>query len=245
MSMKKIWLWMTFSIGVIFLLVGGGFYFWASESYEPTQLAILAMESTVPMDGSDLLVFEPSNKESETGFIFYPGGKVDPSSYAALAQLIADQGFTVIIVPMPLNLAVLDKDKAEVVMTQFDHIRHWAIGGHSLGGVMAASFAATHEDIEGVVLFASYPLDDALKDSTVRVMSLYGSNDEVADLNKVKTAVDLLPKETLLVEIKGGNHSQFGSYGHQDGDGKASISETEQLEYAAHYTAQLLKLISE
>ena len=34
----------------------------------------------------------------------------------------------------------------------------------------------------------------------------------------------LLPETTAWVEIKGGNHSQFGHYGHQLFDGRATIT---------------------
>jgi hypothetical protein len=34
----------------------------------------------------------------------------------------------------------------------------------------------------------------------------------------------LLPKATRWIEIQGGNHSQFGHYGHQLSDGNATIS---------------------
>ena len=40
--------------------------------------------------------------------------------------------------------------------------------------------------------------------------------------------------------IEGGNHAYFGSYGEQDGDGKANISNAEQIEFAANEIEKML-----
>lgn len=38
-----------------------------------------------------------------------------------------------------------------------------------------------------------------------------------------------LPPDTVYYTVEGGNHAQFGDYGHQKGDGEPSISEEDQL----------------
>ena len=43
-----------------------------------------------------------------------------------------------------LNLAVLDLNAAKGIPEQYPQIKHWYIGGHSLGGSMAASHAANN-----------------------------------------------------------------------------------------------------
>ena len=93
---------------------------------------------------------------------------------------------------------------------------------------MAANYAAENDVIEGLVLYGSYPQGDKLKDSDINVISIYGSKDGVADLEKVKNAI--LPKNSKLIEIEGGNHAGFGSYGPQKGDNEATITGEEQLE---------------
>ena len=90
------------------------------------------------------MCFDPLITEPTTGLIFYPGGKVDARAYAPAAHAIAAQGYLVVITPMPLNLAVFGVDRAADVVKAFPSIKHWAIGGHSLGGSMAASFASKH-----------------------------------------------------------------------------------------------------
>lgn len=222
---------------VIFI---GAFMIWANNSYKPTSEAMESLTSNeiVTVTDEEFIVFEPKSKATK-GFIFYPGGKVEPEAYSTLAKKIAEEGYLVIIAPMTLDLAVLSPNKATDVIEKFDYIETWAIGGHSLGGVMAASYAADNENIDGLVLYASYPQEEELKDLDIKVLSLYGSKDGVADLEKVKNAV--LSKDSEVVEIEGGNHAGFGSYGNQKGDNEATITGEEQIEKAANYTVEFLK----
>jgi hypothetical protein len=60
------------------------------------------------------------------------------------------------------------------------------------------------------------------------VTQIYGTRDTIADVDKVVAARRNLPPSTTIVQIDGGNHSQFGSYGFQPGDWPASISRAEQ-----------------
>ena len=46
------------------------------------------------------------------------------------------------------------------------------------------------------------------------------------------------------VEIDGSNHAQFGWYGEQPGDGKATISHLEQQEQIVAATAELLEVLT-
>ena len=140
---------------------------------------------------------------------------------------------------MPLDLAIFSPNKAEKVIERYSDIDTWAIGGHSLGGVMASKFASENSKIKGLALYASYPSGDELKYSDIEVVSIYGTEDGVADLEKVKDAT--LSKNSAFFEIKGGNHAQFGSYGQQEGDNKATISSKEQIEEAAKITVNMLE----
>ena len=139
---------------------------------------------------------------------------------------------------MPLNFAIFDYDISDEVISKFPNIKNWAISGHSLGGVMAAKYASENSNIEGLILYASYPQGDELKDSDIAVTSIYGSVDGVANLEKVKGAKDLLPTSTTFVEIIGGNH------GEQSGDNPAEISADEQIEQASKASIDLLNKIS-
>ena len=173
------------------------------------------------------------------GFIFYPGGRIDTRSYAVPLHQIAAEGYLVVLVPVRLNLAFFDIDAAEPVPAAYPEIEHWIIGGHSLGGVAAGLFAKAHPQITGVVFWASYPADDSLKDSNLRILSIYGTRD-MAGTAKFDESRRLLPASAQYVAIQGGNHAQFGNYGAQPGDHAATISRAEQQSLAVDATVAFL-----
>jgi poly(3-hydroxybutyrate) depolymerase len=114
---------------------------------------------------------------------------------------------------------------------------NWYIGGHSLGGAMAANYAANHEKLlSGVVLLAAYSTKK-LSDS-LAVISVYGSEDHVLNMKKLKEGDAYLPDTAVKYVIDGGNHAQFGNYGEQDGDGKALISAEDQQRQTAELIVQ-------
>ena len=164
----------------------------------------------------------------DTGLVFYPGGKVDETAYAPLLHLLAAEEMDACLVKMPFHLAVFGRDKAQEVMDQYDYSR-WYVGGHSLGGAMAAGFAAEHgETLEGVILLAAYPTDPL--DPDMSEILIYGSEDEVLNMQSLEESRQYAPEHVTEHIIKGGNHAQFGSYGEQKGDGKASLCMEEQIE---------------
>lgn len=215
-------------------------------SYGPSAQAMANLKDSTLVDVTvdNFISFAPENTAATTGLIIYPGAKVEPEAYAPLANKIAQAGYEVIITPMPLNFAIFDSNAADEVISKFPNIKNWVISGHSLGGVMAAKYASENSNIKGVIFYASYPQGDELKDSNIEVTSIYGSLDGVANLDKIIGSKDLLPTSTTFVEIIGGNHAQFGSYGDQSGDNAAEISVDEQIEQAANASIELLDKIS-
>ena len=189
-----------------------------------------------------LYAFGAENMNGTTGLILYPGGKVEAVAYGPLAKAISDRLDILVAVPeMPLRLAMLDKDAADRVMAAYPAIQTWYVGGHSLGGAMAASYGAAHPDrVAGVVLLAAY----ATEPLTVPVLSVYGAEDAV--LNAEKYAVNRvhLPAGLTELVLPGGNHAQFGSYGPQPGDGTPGISAEDQRARTAEAIAAWLEQIS-
>ncbi len=108
MNIKKIFLWIAILVPLIAV---AGFSVWAYTPLGPMPEALDAMESTpgVEVEENSLIVFSPVEGVSRTGLIFYPGGRVDPRSYAPTAKQIAESGFLTVIVPMPFNLAVFGR----------------------------------------------------------------------------------------------------------------------------------------
>ncbi len=210
----------------IILCAAAGIY--AADYYHMEERAVTALESsdnvTVTVE-NNLAVFTPN--EPKIGFIFYPGGKVEYTAYAPLMEMLAENGVLCVIPKMPLNLAVLSVDSAEKISAQYPDIDTWYIGGHSLGGSMAASHAAHCDKVKGVVLLAAYSTAD-LTNTDLQVLSIYGTRDGVLNMEKYREYFPNLPADTTEIILEGGNHAQFGSYGKQENDGNPLIGEFEQ-----------------
>lgn len=214
---------------LLIVIVGGGIYVNNYYHADDTAIAALESDSEVTVETNEnMTVFSPDDPAA--GFIFYPGGKVEYTAYAPLMHSLAENNILCILVEMPFNLAVLDVDAAEGIPEQFSEIETWYIGGHSLGGSMAASCAADNvETYDGLVLLASYSTAD-LSDTEMKVISIYGSEDKVLNLDKFNEYQSNLPDTFEGYIIDGGCHAYFGSYGPQDGDGTPTITVEEQTE---------------
>lgn len=176
-------------------------------------------------------IFAPESPAA--GLIFYPGGKVENTAYAPLLHDLAADGILCVLVKMPCNLAVLNMNAADGIPEQFSAVSDWYIGGHSLGGAMAASYAAKHTDeLDGLVLLAAYSTAD-LTDSGLRVYSTYGSEDGVLNREKYEADRTNLPQSTTETVLDGGCHAGFGSYGAQKGDGTPVLSAEDQQQQTA------------
>jgi hypothetical protein len=229
--MKKL-LRIVFLILLLSMLAGAAFYAWASDAAAPMPEAeaMLLRSDTVEVDTTPWLTFKPAQGAADTGFIFYPGGRVDPAAYAPAGYQLAEAGYLAVIVPMPLNLAFFAPGRAQEIVAGFPEVKRWVIGGHSLGGAMAAQYVYQNPGaMQGLVLWASYPAQSTdLSDRTLPVLSIYGSLDGLATVDEVNASRALLPPDALFIRVEGGNHAQFGWYGDQDGDRPAAIPRLEQ-----------------
>lgn len=228
------------------LLVLGtlGFLGWTRIARYPAFDGASALAAAAEADRG-WYVFEPAD-DPIAGFIFYPGGLVDPAAYAPLMQRLADEGILAVVVPMPLDLAVFDSRAAGDVIEAYPTIDRWVLGGHSLGGAMAAEFASANPgSIDGLVFLASYPAESTdLSDLAIPALSIYGTEDGVAG-DVFADSLGRLPADTELVVLDGGNHAQFGDYGPQQGDGEATMSREEQQQRTAGAIVGLAETIAE
>ncbi len=223
-----------------------GLVLWGNDAYPPQQPALDALQSDAQVtvtqhDG--FITFEPVNVTPITGFVFYPGGRVDYRVYSPVLHQIAAQGYFVAVVKVTINLAFFDINAADKVIAQYPNIQHWAVGGHSLGGVASASYVAKHlSTFDGIVFWASYPSDDSLKDTALKALLVYGTNDMAGSTAYTdQSLLAKFPANTQIVSIEGGNHAQFGSYGPQAGDKEATIPAEEQWAQATAATVQFLE----
>ncbi|WP_368504272.1 alpha/beta hydrolase [Alkalihalophilus sp. As8PL] len=241
MSFRKHW-W-KWLIGLIILLAS--ILYWYLQPYQASNEAnekLISTEQVMIEDTLSWISFSPTDSISST-LIFYPGGLVEPESYAPLTHSLAEQNIRSYIVKMPVNLAVLGGNRASNVLNEIGDEPVF-IGGHSLGGVMASRFAADNEDIvDGVFFLASYPDEKgSLADSALPSLSITASNDEVLNQEAYTNAQSFWADDHKKTIIDGGNHAQFGSYGEQAGDGVATISTADQI---AETSTSLLKWIDE
>jgi len=166
--MKK---WMKKALLIILLLiiiVTGAFFIYASYYYKADDVAIKILENEDLVRVQEDFIVIPSTTSSDTALIFYPGAKVEFTSYLPILEKLSQNGITSVLIEMPLNFAILDSDAADEVFDELPEINYWYIGGHSMGGAMASSYAAENaEKIEGLVLLGAYiyggvPPEDAL-----------------------------------------------------------------------------------
>ena len=204
--------------------------------YYPADLDAIAafgevdgVEENVLEDGS--IAFLPETPTA--GFIFYPGGKVEHTAYVPLMRALAARGVLCVLVKMPLRLAVLDSNAADGVQEKYPEITDWYIGGHSLGGSMAAAYLEKNsDDYRGLVLLGAYSTAD-LSATSISALSIYGSEDGVMNAEKYEKNKQNLPEDFTEIVIEGGCHAYFGTYGAQKGDGTPTITNAEQISLTA------------
>ena len=184
--------------------------------------------------------FEVTGEKKGT-FLFYTGALVEPQAYAKLADGLAKEGIEVYIISSQLNLPVLDNGTMATIVKE-EHLDKVFVGGHSLGGVVSTIEAKKLNEIDkvaGLILLASYPDQSTdISDTQIPVLSITASNDKILKQEKYEDAKSRLPESTLYKTIEGGNHSGFGLYGQQNGDGTATMSAEEQQK-------QLVQLIKQ
>ncbi len=235
--------WVVVAFAAVLAVACVGFAAFASNPYraDETALDAAADQGAYASDAVEvqrvdgMLAFVPEN--ASVGLAFYPGGLVEAEAYAPLLQELASRGVLCVLCPMPLNLAVLNSNAADGAMRAFPQVEAWYVGGHSLGGAMAANYAADHADaVAGLVMLAAYPAAD-LSDAAFPAITVRGTEDDVLNRQAYLDSRERWPQDTREAVLEGGNHSQFGSYGHQKGDGEATITPGQQWEDTADVVA--------
>lgn len=223
-------------VGTVLALIAA-FLIYTGVYYRADDMALAAVrsEQAVSVSEMDYGWFFDGPSEQDL-LVFYPGAKVEETAYAPLMRLFAERGMDVCLVKMPFHLAFFGLNRADDVFAMYSHENRY-IGGHSLGGAMAAEYAAGHGgDLSGVILLAAYPTKPL--DGRLLLLSVYGSEDGVLNTQKVAEGRQYAPARYTEQIIPGGNHAQFGNYGAQKGDGVAMISAAAQQEQTAELILQ-------
>ena len=224
-----------------------GFQFWL-RPFEAGQDALAALHSDTSVsvvDTPTTIELSPVGVQPTAGLVFSPGARVDSRAYAALLRPVAEAGYLVVILKEPFGLAITQVGQAAGPIAEHPEITTWAVGGHSLGGVSAASFAGDNPAaVSGLLLWASYPNGDLSADTDLQVESISGTNDGLTTPADIEQSRAKLPPDTTFTVIDGGVHAFFADYGEQPGDGQPTIDrDTASAQIIAASTAFLDRLV--
>ena len=213
------------------MVLFGAFLIYASDYYKADKVAISALQNEEYLTVDKNLTILTPEKPSETALIFYPGAKVEAIAYLPILEKLRQNGLTCILVKMPLNMAIFNQNAADKVFSKLPNIKSWYIGGHSMGGAMASSYAANNKDkVKGLILLGAYIYGDVSPEDALTIYGTFNSN--------LEKHIDY--KENIVI-IDGGNHAQFGNYGKQKGDPDATIKSEDQQNIAVRAIVEFIK----
>ena len=239
---RRVWI----TLGMAFL----AWLFWNVQAHGvPVELFESTDRLTVEVRAEATLFLPAPDAPDRPGLLFLPGGGIDWRAYGPVVRSVADAGYPAAIVRLPYRVAPTDATRAEVwrrienVRGAWGATRRWVLSGHSRGAALAGRFADEHRgSFDGLLLIATtHPRDQNLSNLTVPVTKVLAEHDCVASPAAARANAHLLPAETLWIEIAGGNHAQFGHYGSQFNDCRATISREAQQKQAIDAVLELLR----
>lgn len=232
--MKKRTKIILISVGLVLICLIAGIFVYLCTYYKAVDVdSYFKNDNNVKVEEIKEGYLFDSN-DSDKALIFYPGAKVDTKAYAPFCHQMAENGYDVFLIDMPFHFAIFDSNAADDIIEKYNYESYY-IAGHSLGGAMAANYAAKNANkIKGLLLLAAYPTKD-LSSTNLTVLTIYGENDGVLNRKKVEEGRSLMPKSNFEYVISGGNHAQFGSYGKQKKDNDATISSSKQIDETINF----------
>ena len=230
-------IWRIFRI--VWVSAGIAFTLWLYDSFRARGFDEKTLQSNAQItvaDTDEAIVFTPTKPKGPTGLLFFHGAGVEPSAYAPLIRAVAENDFIAAIVKLPYRLAPFKPHRREAIsrarqiVAQTEAVDKWVVAGHSKGGKIAAELVHADGALASALILigTSHPRDFDLSNIGIPVKKVFASNDGIATVEKIESTKRNLPEHTQWIEIVGGNHSQFGYYGHQLFDGRATIDRTEQ-----------------
>lgn len=241
MTRQRKWFYGVF--GVLFVLILLLYGFIIMFTYRGTPEAMEKWNEHSYVKKNQYYRFDAKGEEQAT-LLFYTGALVEPQAYVGIAQGLAQNGITTYVIESSLNLPIFEMGTMETIVKE-EKLNKVYVAGHSLGGVVASLDAVTlqkENHLAGLILFASYPDKSVdFSSSDVPVLSIVASHDKILNWEKYEASKSRLPKSSEELMIEGGNHSGFGMYGEQKGDGKASISNKEQQQKVIEKLTEFMK----
>jgi len=205
-------------VGLVLLVLAGAGYLYSTQANRavpaPEAVAALSSDERVTVEDGQYVVFRPTGGTPTTGVVFYPGAACDPRGYAPVLRRVAERGYLVVSVPMPLDMAIFAPGRADEVRAAFPEVQRWVIAGHSMGGAMAAHYAHQHpDDLAGLILWDSRPAgSDTLVELKYPVWHIHRATAEGRPPEKLEKYRNLFPATSTWVPIPGGIHMYFGSF---------------------------------
>jgi hypothetical protein len=238
------WSTVRWAVGAFLLVVVLAGTAWLRPfTAEPVAVAATASSPTVEVvDDATTWELRPRGGPADTGVAFFPGALVDPRAYLALLRPLAERGHLVVVIKPPLGVALLST--ADAAFDAHPEVARWAVGGHSLGGVAAATQAAGGDPrVRGVFFWASYP-DRDLSRSPLAAASISGERDTVINAARLDGARAQLPPGTAFTVVPGAVHAFFGDYGPQPGDGTPTASRADAQREIVAATERFLAVLA-
>jgi pimeloyl-ACP methyl ester carboxylesterase len=210
---------------------------WSMQAHGvPANVRVSSVTVTVTDRGAWTSFMPQGTAADRKALVFLPGGGVDPDAYLPFVRAVADAGWPSALVHLPWRTAFTDASQIEVwrrvndVRASWGSARPIVLGGHSRGGMFTVLFASRYpEDLAGLLLIGTtHPRDHDLSSLRIPILKVSGTRDCVADLKDSKANAAKLPPQAVWTTIIGANHAQFGYYGSQLGDCRATISREDQ-----------------
>lgn len=176
--------------------------------------------------------------EKIVGYIFHPNIWYDERAYAPVARALAFSGIPTFILDVPVSFSFLTPYRADTVLRDFPNITSWIVGGHGIGGQVAAHYAQARRHIgpvDGLALFASAPapLFTDLSLSGIKAISAWGSLDGIFSRIEWEDGKKMLPPDADFRELQGGNHANWAYLiNPQAGDGAATVTRDAQIAFS-------------
>ncbi|MDQ0827823.1 hypothetical protein QFZ60_003996 [Arthrobacter sp. B2I5] len=223
------------------LALAAGLAWLSPFAYKPGPTAGAGPASDLTVTETPTAITMSPEGGTTKGLVFYPGARVDARAYQDILAPVVGAGYRVVILKEPLGLSLLDGNQARSAIEANTDVTSWAVGGHSLGGVSASSFALNNTDVTGLVLYASYPVESLRERTGLSVLSVSGTKDGFSTPDKIQASRELLPPDTEFAAVQGGVHAFFGDYGAQPGDGEPGISRSAGQQQVAAATVSFLE----
>ena len=226
---RRVWI----GTGLASLLLMPVYAWWTYQARIDPAVLTSDAQVAVTRSGSTLR-FLPRSPRPGAGLVWVTGCLVPAEAYAPLARAVARGGAPAIVYQLPWRCTPLPAQPAQVLadlraLMQAPGSR-WVLGGHSKGAVYVSALAAAPPPTLGGIVVAgtTHPRDVDLSASRLIVAKVVATRDGIAPLTTSNANRGLLPPGVLWRTADGGNHSQFGWYGTQLGDGRATIDRAQQ-----------------